>query len=52
MIVLLLTGGSLLVAMAVIAEYLGIAVSAAMGKPLYTIGTDDTNVFDDVDAHA
>jgi glycosyltransferase involved in cell wall biosynthesis len=52
MIVLLLTGGSLLVAMAVIAEYLGIAVSAAMGKPLYTIGTDDARVFDDSDSHA
>jgi len=49
MIVLLLTGGSLLIAMAVIAEYLGVAVSAAMGKPLYTIGADDSQVFGDTD---
>ncbi len=50
MIVLLLIGGSLLVAMAVIAEYLGIVVSAAMGKPLYTIGSDDAQVFRDTDS--
>jgi glycosyltransferase involved in cell wall biosynthesis len=50
MIVLLLTGGSLLIAMAVIAEYLGVAVSAAMGKPLYTIGADDSQVFGDTDS--
>ena len=47
MIVLLLIGGTTLVALAVIAEYLGVAVSAAMGKPLYTIGTDDLRVFED-----
>ncbi len=49
MIVLLLTGGALLVVLAVIAEYLGVTVSAAMGKPVYTIGSDDDQVFGEAD---
>ena len=36
----LLSSGAILIALGVIAEYIGIAVNMAMGKPLYTIMTD------------
>ena len=45
MIVVLITGGAILLSLSVIAEYLGIAVSAAMGKPLYALGKPDSEVF-------
>jgi len=50
MIALLITGGAILVSLAVIAEYLGIAVSAVLGKPLYAIGSSDGDVFDTSDS--
>ena len=37
---LLLCSGAILFALGVIAEYLGVAVSMAMGKPLYLIVSD------------
>ncbi len=40
MIVLLFIGGSLLVAIAILAEYVGYAVGIVMGKPLYLIAND------------
>ena len=52
MIVVLLTGGAILVSLSVIAEYLGIAVSSAMGKPLYALGQPDSEVFGEPPAGA
>lgn len=40
MVVLLIVSGTLLFALGVIAEYLGVAVNMAMGKPLYLIVQD------------
>lgn len=40
MVVSLLSSGAILFAMGVVAEYLGVAVNMAMGKPLYLIVTD------------
>ena len=38
--VILFSSGAVLIALGVIAEYLGVAVNAAMGKPLYLIVSD------------
>jgi undecaprenyl-phosphate 4-deoxy-4-formamido-L-arabinose transferase len=40
MVVILLTTGGILFALGVVAEYLGVAVNMAMGKPLYLIVAD------------
>ena len=40
MVVTLLSSGALLFALGVVAEYLGVAVNMAMGKPLYLIVGD------------
>lgn len=40
MVVALLSSGALLFALGVVAEYLGVAVNMAMGKPLYLIVSD------------
>jgi undecaprenyl-phosphate 4-deoxy-4-formamido-L-arabinose transferase len=40
MVVSLLSSGAILFALGVVAEYLGVAVNMAMGKPLYLIVTD------------
>jgi undecaprenyl-phosphate 4-deoxy-4-formamido-L-arabinose transferase len=40
MTVLLLTSGALLISLGMVAEYLGMAVNMAMGKPLYLIVSD------------
>lgn len=40
MVVLLLTSGAMLFSLGVIAEYVGVAVNMAMGKPLYLIVSD------------
>jgi polyisoprenyl-phosphate glycosyltransferase len=40
MVVILLTTGAILFALGVVAEYLGVAVNMAMGKPLYLIVSD------------
>ena len=40
MIVILVSTGAILFSLGVIAEYLGVAVSMAMGKPLYLIVSD------------
>ncbi len=40
MVVLLLTSGAILFSLGVIAEYIGVAVNMAMGKPLYLIVSD------------
>lgn len=40
MVVLLITSGAVLFALGIIAEYLGVAVSMAMGKPPYLIVSD------------
>ena len=40
MVVLLLSSGAILFALGVVAEYVGVAVNMAMGKPLYLIVTD------------
>jgi len=40
MIVLLIASGALLFSLGMIAEYLGIAVNAALGRPAYVIGSD------------
>ena len=40
MVVLLITSGVILLSLGVVAEYLGIAVSSAMGKPLYLVVSD------------
>jgi undecaprenyl-phosphate 4-deoxy-4-formamido-L-arabinose transferase len=40
MIVILVSTGAILFCLGVIAEYLGVAVSMAMGKPLYLIVSD------------
>ena len=39
-VVLLLGTGAILVTLGVVAEYLGVAVNMAMGKPLYLIVSD------------
>ena len=39
-VVMLITSGAILVALGVIAEYLGVAVAMAMGRPLYVIVSD------------
>jgi undecaprenyl-phosphate 4-deoxy-4-formamido-L-arabinose transferase len=39
-IVALLSSGAILISLGIIAEYLGVAVNMAMGKPLYTIMND------------
>ncbi|MCW2765579.1 MAG: glycosyltransferase [Nocardioides sp.] len=40
MVVLLISAGAILVAIGVVAEYVGVAVNMAMGKPLYLIVSD------------
>ena len=40
MVVILVTSGGILFSLGVVAEYLGIAVKTAMGKPLYLVVTD------------
>jgi undecaprenyl-phosphate 4-deoxy-4-formamido-L-arabinose transferase len=40
MVAFLLCSGAMLLALGVIAEYVGVAVSMAMGKPLYLIVSD------------
>ena len=40
MVVVLVGTGSLMLALGVVAEYLGVAVNMAMGKPLYLISAD------------
>jgi undecaprenyl-phosphate 4-deoxy-4-formamido-L-arabinose transferase len=40
MVVILVSTGAILFSLGVIAEYLGVAVSMAMGKPLYLIVSD------------
>ncbi len=42
-VILLLTGGGTLVSLGIFAEYLGIAVKRAMGKPLYLVVSDPAN---------
>jgi len=36
-VVVLLSGGAILVSLGIVAEYIGVAVNMAMGKPLYLI---------------
>lgn len=43
MVVLLLTGGAILFSLGVIAEYIGVNVNMAMGRPLYLIVSDPAN---------
>jgi glycosyltransferase involved in cell wall biosynthesis len=43
MIVMLLSTGAILFSLGVIAEYVGVNVNMAMGKPAYLIGTDPAN---------
>ncbi|WP_457101025.1 glycosyltransferase [Microbacterium sp. P5_E9] len=43
MTVVLLTSGALLISVGMVAEYLGMAVNMAMGKPLYLIVSDPAN---------
>jgi undecaprenyl-phosphate 4-deoxy-4-formamido-L-arabinose transferase len=43
MVILLITSGSILFSLGVFAEYLGIAVQTAMGKPLYLVVHDPAN---------
>lgn len=45
MAALLLVGGSLLLAVSVVAAYLAVLVAGALGRPLYTVVTDDAIVF-------
>jgi glycosyltransferase involved in cell wall biosynthesis len=45
MAALLLVGGALLVAVSVVAAYLAVLVTSALGRPLYTVVTDDATVF-------
>lgn len=40
MVILLVTSGAMLFSLGVVAEYLGIAVKTAMGKPLYLVMSD------------
>lgn len=40
MVVMLVTTGGMLVSLGIVAEYLGIAVKSAMGKPLYMVVSD------------
>lgn len=40
MVAVLVTGGAILFALGVVAEYVGVAVNMAMGKPLYLIVSD------------
>ena len=40
MAILLITSGGILFSLGIVAEYLGIAVSSAMGKPLYLVLSD------------
>lgn len=40
MVVLLLTSGAILVSLGVVAEYIGVSVNMAMGKPAYLITSD------------
>ena len=42
MVVMLLTTGAVLFSLGVVAEYVGVAVNMAMGKPLYLITSDPT----------
>ena len=44
MVVVLVGTGALLAALGIVAEYLGVAVNMAMGKPLYLIMADRTTV--------
>jgi hypothetical protein len=39
-VVMLITSGAILLALGVIAEYLGVAVAMAMGRPIYVIVSD------------
>jgi undecaprenyl-phosphate 4-deoxy-4-formamido-L-arabinose transferase len=39
-VVLLLSSGAILVSLGIIAEYIGVNVNMAMGKPLYLITND------------
>jgi len=39
-VILLITSGSILIALGVVAEYIGVSVNMAMGKPAYVITTD------------
>jgi len=43
MVVLLVTGGGTLFSLGIVAEYLGIAVKSAMGKPTYLVIDDRAN---------
>jgi len=40
MVVVLLSTGALLFSLGIVAEYLGVAVNMAMGKPLYLVVSD------------
>ena len=40
MVVVLVCTGAILLALGIVAEYLGVAVNMAMGKPLYLITQD------------
>ncbi|MHA7134534.1 glycosyltransferase [Oerskovia turbata] len=42
-VVILLTSGAILFSLGVVAEYIGVAVNQAMGKPLYLIVSDPRN---------
>ena len=42
-VVLLLSSGAILISLGIIAEYVGVAVNMAMGKPLYMIMNDPKN---------
>jgi len=39
-VILLITSGAILVALGIVAEYIGVSVNMAMGKPAYVITTD------------
>ena len=39
-VALLLFGGSILLVMGIVAEYIGLLVRTSIGKPLYVIGSD------------
>lgn len=51
-VAVLIVGGITLLSLGVIAEYLGVAVKAAMGRPLYTLSSDPNEVFAEADAPA
>ena len=42
-VVALLSSGAILISLGIIAEYIGVAVNMAMGKPLYTVMNDPQN---------